>query len=77
MANKKMLEEIAWAVVDTYDPYELADIGGDEWGLFCETMWLLEEDPTRVLEYLEESNHDTEKLIDTIEAYIEGEYEEG
>ena len=56
MTRKRLIEIVAWRIVDLYDPYELADIGGDEWGLFSETVRLLEEDPRAVLEYLEGSN---------------------
>lgn len=55
MERKRLMEIAAWNVVGMYDPYELADVGGDEYGLFCETVWLLEENPKAVMDWLTEA----------------------
>ena len=52
MDVKELMEQVAWRVVQMYDHYELHDLGGDEYGLFCETLWLLEEEPKTVLDWM-------------------------
>ena len=55
MDRQELIEVCAWNVACLYDPYELADADGDEWELFCETCWLLEENPQAVLDWLMEA----------------------
>ena len=48
-----MIEKVASAVCDLYDPYELADEGATEEELYDETLRLLETEPETIAAWLE------------------------
>lgn len=53
LAMAAILEELARAIVEMYDPYELADNDATEAELYGETLRLLETEPETIAEWLE------------------------
>ena len=47
-----LLEELAAAIAELYDPYELADNDATEAELYAETLRLLETEPETIAEWL-------------------------
>lgn len=50
------VEEMALAILELYDPYELADNDATEAELYGETMRLLETEPETIAEWLRGRN---------------------